>query len=86
MDKAWADRVRSPNVQEALPGTCVDAIKSNRCCVCNRPLLAAPWVDLGIGPHCAKKHPNLTERLRERLAPHQLGEEGSDESRVSHLQ
>jgi hypothetical protein len=53
-------------MQTTLPGSGVEPIAHNVCCVCNRPLKFAPWVDLGIGPVCAKKLPLLAAALRER--------------------
>lgn len=76
-------RFRSPDIQLPLPETGVAEIRTSRCVVCNRRLKHAPWVDMGIGSTCAKKHTDLAEQLR--LAARNTNGGQRDENRLSKL-
>lgn len=77
MDKARVlARYRQPDVQMTIPGTGVQPVSISRCVICSRVIRNPVWVEMGIGPTCAKNHPDIAsalmaKRIDTRKANHQ---------------
>jgi hypothetical protein len=83
----YAARVRPPDVQTTIEGTGVEPTKRNRCCVCHRLLRSEKWAELGIGPTCAKRQPDVLAAIHERRAAQARdGTRSSGDHAVSDLQ